>query len=404
MIKTAQSGNRAGRTGGDGVIIVGHAVQNANRLNAVFHAGKGRADLTHGLDRDTAPDSGNGSQQVFNIVQAAEFDLGTRKDGRHRAVFGIAECVIALAQEGAVIRFMQAGKPDLLALAVCGHGAGNGIFIPQNRAAGRLLPEQNIALCINIFLHILVMVKVVGCHVGHNGHLGAAAHTDQLETGKFHHRHVIGLNVRQLRQQCRANIAAQEHMAPGSLKHFGNEGCRGGFTVRSGHGHNLAGAKFKEKFYLAGDHCARLLGGLKFRLEILIAGCAHDNVLPGKPVRVIFAQTKFYVQTAQRIGIIAEILNRFFLVTERNLCAQCSKHCDAGLVADARTDEGDLFPRHQFFQFFHGRHKTDSSFCRVMPIFFMAEKPQANQSVLINFIPVRPRGFRAYQGEHESWT
>ena len=54
-------------------------------------------------------------------------------------------------------------------------------------------------------------------HVGHNRHLGTLAHADQLEAGKFHNSDISRGNVRQLGQQGCANVAAQEHLAAGSL-------------------------------------------------------------------------------------------------------------------------------------------------------------------------------------------
>ena len=231
---------------------------------------------------------------------------------------------------------------------------------------------------------------MVGGDVGHNRHLRAAAHTDELEAGKLHHRHIAGGDVGQLGKQRGADVAAQEYLASGRLKHLGNEGGGSSLAVGTGHGDNLAGAELKEQLHLTGDHRAGLFGGLQSGLEVLIAGGAHDDVLPGKSVGVVFAQAELNVPSAQGFGIVAKILDGFFLVAESDLGAKIRKHGDAGLVADARANEGDLFAGHQGFQFFHGRHKQippsmnhpiyPKSDPAQMQQFACGSKPQANQS------------------------
>ncbi len=104
--------------------------------------------------------------------------------------------------------------------------------------------------------------------VGHNGHLRAAAHTDELEAGQLDNRHRVRGHVGQLGQQRRTDVAAQKHLAARGLEHLGNQGGGGGLAVRTGHGHNLTGAVFKEQFHLAGDLGARLQGSLQRRLVI----------------------------------------------------------------------------------------------------------------------------------------
>ena len=361
LVKAAQARNGAGGAGCDGVIVIRYAIQHANRLNAVFHAGKGRANLTHDIHRNAAPDRCNGGQQIFHVVQAAQLYFCTGQHGGHNTVFGIAEGIITLSQECTVVGLVQAGEPELFTFAVSGHAPGDIILITQYGAAGWLLPKQNVAFGINILLHILVVVQVVGGHVGHNRHLGTLAHADQLEAGKFHNSDISRGNVRQLGQQGCANVAAQEHLAAGSLKHLGNQGGGGGFAVRAGHSHDLAGAQLKKEFYLAGHKRTGLFGGLQLRLKEFIAGGAHDDILSGKAIGIMLAKAELYVQLAQRIGVITKIIQALFLVAEGDICPQRGKHGDARFVADARTDECHLFASDHCFKLFHGSHNGKTS-------------------------------------------
>lgn len=58
----------------------------------------------------------------------------------------------------------------------------------------------------------------------------------------------------------------------------------------------------------------------------------------------MLAQTQIHLQAAQRVGVVTEVLQALFLVAERDLRAQLDKLLNAALVADARTDEGNLLP------------------------------------------------------------
>ena len=188
-----------------------------------------------------------------------------------------------------------------------------------------------------------MVIQVVGRDVGHHRHLGAGAHTDQLEAGQFDHRHRVRRNLRQLGQQRRTDIAAQEHLASGGFKHFGDQRGRGGLAVRAGHRHDLAGAKLKKQLHLAGHSRACLQRRLQFGLIILVARRAHNDILPGKAVGVMLAQTQADVQAAQGFGVLAEVLHGFFLVAQRDLRAHLHKLFQAALVADTRADKGNLF-------------------------------------------------------------
>ena len=185
-------------------------------------------------------------------------------------------------------------------------------------------------------------------------------HADQLETGQLHHCHGIRRHISQLGQQCGTDIAAQENLAAGGLEHFGNQGGGGGLAIGAGHSHNLAGAELKEQLHLTGDHRAGLLGRLQRCLEVLIAGGAHDDILPRKPIGIVFAQAQVDIQPAQCVGIIAEGFQRFFLVTEGHIGPHGHKLLNALFVADAGPDKGNFFALNQLFELFNRLHENSS--------------------------------------------
>ena len=252
-----------------------------------------------------------------------------------------------LPQERAVVGLMQAGEPHLLPLAVGLHGPGDVVLIPQHGPAGRLLVQQDVPLGVDVLLHILVVVQVVGGHIGDHRHFGALAHTDQLEAGQLHHGHIFRGHLGQHGQQRRPDVAAQMHGAPGRLEKLADEGGGGGLAVRAGHRHDLAGAKIEKELHLTGHHGAGGNGVLQGFLIELKAGGAQDDVLPLEPVHVVLPQAQPDAQAPDGIGIRAELLHRLFPVAEGHFCPQAHKLLDQGLMADPRADESHLFAAHQ---------------------------------------------------------
>ena len=179
----------------------------------MLYAGKGAAHLTDSLYGHLAPHGSGSSQQVLDVVQAAQLDILLGKEGGHNAILCHAEHAVLLAQESTVVGIVQTGEPHLLALAVCLHGAADLVFIPQHGAAGLLLVQQDIALGIDVFLHIFVVIQMVRGHVGDHSNIGACVHADQLEAGQLYHSHILRGHLRQHGQQGCADIAAQMHLA-----------------------------------------------------------------------------------------------------------------------------------------------------------------------------------------------
>ena len=99
---------------------------------------------------------------------------------------------------------------------------------------------------------------MVGCEVGDHRHPGAVLHVHQLERTKLHHSDIFWLHLPHQRQQRRADVAAQPNCFPLCFQHFGNQGCGGGFSVRTGDGDNITGTNLKKSLHLRGDFCTPL--------------------------------------------------------------------------------------------------------------------------------------------------
>ena len=239
---------------------------------------------------------------------------------------------------------MQAGEPHLFALAVLLHGAADLVLISQHSAAGLLLVQQDVALGIDVLLHILVVIQMIRRDIGHNGDVGAGMHTDELEAGKLHHRHILRRHLGQHGQQCCADVAAQMHLTACGFVKFGDQGGGGGLAVRAGHSHDLAGAEVEEELHLAGHHSACSHGILQRLLKVTHkARGAHNDVLTLEAVQIVLAQTQVDAQFPDGSGIVAKVLHTLFLVAQSDMSTQLYEFLDQGLVADARTDESHLF-------------------------------------------------------------
>ena len=100
-------------------------------------------------------------------------------------------------------------------------------------------------LAVDVLLHILVDVQVVGRHIGDDRHVRRPPHGDELEARKLHHRRIVLFYLFDLRKQRLADVAAKPHPLPLSLQELGDQ--------RSG-GINPAGAEVEKTLHLAGDH------------------------------------------------------------------------------------------------------------------------------------------------------
>lgn len=162
---------------------------------------------------------------------------------------------------------------------------GDVIGIAQNSAGAGRLMQKDIALCINILPHVLMMVQMVRRHVRHHRHVGRLVHADELKAGELHHSHVRRSYLFHHRQQGAAQVSAQMHSAPCGLQHLGNQRGGGRLSVRARHRHLFTGAQLKKQLHLTGHFAARSLCGLKLWREIFKAGVRMMISCPARPSR-----------------------------------------------------------------------------------------------------------------------
>ena len=87
---------------------------------------------------------------------------------------------------------------------------------------------------------------MVGRQIGGHGNMRAFLHGHQLEGAEFQHRHILRRDLRGIAQQRMADVAAHMDNLPLRCQQLGDDGGRGGLSVRAGHRQNGAGADLKK--------------------------------------------------------------------------------------------------------------------------------------------------------------
>ena len=199
--------------------------------------------------------------------------------------------------------------------------------------------QQDVLFGVDILLHILVDIQVVGGKVRHHGHVGALPHGDELEAGKLHHGAVLRLDGLNLRQQGLADVAPQVDSLALGFQQLCDDGGGGGFPVAAGDGVNLAGAQLEEHLHLAGDGGAPLAGGLQLGQVVLHPRGAEDDVLP-QILQVVFPQDELDTPLLKGLAVVPQLLQGT-LIPGGNQGALLLEQADEGHVAAANAAEGD---------------------------------------------------------------
>ena len=139
--------------------------------------------------------------------------------------------------------------------------------------------QQDVLLGVDILLHVLVDVQMVGGQVGHHRHVRALPHGDQLEAGELHHSAVLRLDGPNLRQQGLADVSTQVDVFPLGLQQLCDNRGGGGLPIAASDGVDFAGAELEEDLHLAGDSGAPGPGSLQLWEMIAHARCAENDIL-----------------------------------------------------------------------------------------------------------------------------
>ena len=128
---------------------------------------------------------------------------------------------------------------------------------------------------------------------------------------------------------------------PGVLEDLCDERGGGGLAVGAGHGDDAAGADLKKRLHLAGDLRPGGTQPAKRRDLRVHPGRAEDDVCP-HIVEIPLADVQHRARLFQLQHLRVELLPRRF-VAGQHVNAARKEHADERTVADADTEDGDLF-------------------------------------------------------------
>ena len=207
-----ESRDGASGTAGDGVVIISDAVQLPHQLDAMLHAAEG---LRHGPDvlrGGVALYRADGGHIIFHVVDAGQQNIPARQNGRAVEI----DCVAL--QPDAARRLGRPGEELHRAGRTIRKATGDVIVVVQHQFVALVLEAENLLLGMDVFVHILVDVQVVGGQIGHHGHSGGMGHIHQLEGAEFHYRQIVRLHLPCQRQQRLADVAADPDGLPAFLR------------------------------------------------------------------------------------------------------------------------------------------------------------------------------------------
>ena len=333
IIQRKRADHCAGRTRCDGVVIPSHAVQLAHELHAVLDAVEFFRDSPDNLFRDIAPHGRNRRKVVFDVVLAGNANVAFLHN-----IF-VAEVDFAVRAAPRAVRLLSAGEHVRHAARVSGTGRRQGVIRVQNRAAERILVQKYVLLRVHVLVHILVHVEVVRRQIRDDRDIRAAAHGDELEARKLHHRHILGLYITDLRQKRAADVAAEVHGLARRFQHFGNDGRCGRLAVAARHGVNFARTQVEKDFHFARHGNTVCTGLLQLGQQIRHAGRAEQHVFVDT-FKVVFAADEVCAELFQRFAVFAQ--RRFAaLIAHRNGCTVGFKLLNERQVGAPHADKRD---------------------------------------------------------------
>ena len=136
-----------------------------------------------------------------------------------------------------------------------------------------------------------------------------------------------------------ADVAAHMDNLPLRCQQLGDDGGRGGLSVRAGHRQNGAGADLKKSLHLRSDHAAAGHGRRQLRHIRPQAGGAEDHVLM-EIRQITAAQPQLAALRRQRLSQLAQI---FLFVPCGDVNAPLQQFFNQRPVGNPHTDDADCF-------------------------------------------------------------
>ena len=280
----------------------------------------------------------------------------------------------AVSHKDALLQLHLAAEQRHTAAGLGGEAAGNVVVPVQHQQTVRPLVGKDVLLGLDVLLHGLVYVQVVGRQIGDDRDIRALLHGHQLEGGQLQDSDISRLHPVCIGQQRFADIAAQIDVLPRRLEQLGNNRRGGGLAVAPRYRDGFAGADLEEHLHLRGDDtpplpCRQQLGHVGPQ-----AGGAEDHIVL-QPVQVVRPQPQLGPQALQLLRLAAEVIPLTFVAgCHRNAGTQ--QHFDQRRVGHADADDRHpLAPQRRQVLLYGGTHHT------VPPLFY--------QSIVELLYPIR---------------
>ena len=268
---------------------------------------------------------GDGGHVIFHVVDTGDENVLHRQNGRSVA----ADNPIIQAH----VRLSLPGEEP--GGAVAPELRRDGVVGVENQKAAFVLVTENVGFCLDVLLHILVNVQMVGSQIGNHRPGRAVGHVHQLEGAQLHHGVILSLHLPYQGQQRGADVATQPDGFSRCLQHFRNQGCGGGFSIGPGHTQQSAGTYFKENLHLRGHLGPTGPQGFNGRVcRVHSRGTEHHIRL--HTVQIPFPHVKLAAHLLQLQYFLVQLLPRR-LVAAQNLAAKFQQQTNQRPVAHAQS-------------------------------------------------------------------
>ena len=178
----------------------------------MLHAAEFHGDIADGLNIDRAPHGADGRQIVLDVVHPRQAQFIFVDDLRSFAVDRRVQDPV-FAEESACAHRAPDGEFKQAPANIGGKGCGKLVVNAEHRARKRVLMQHNVALGIDILLHVPMHVEMIRADVRHNRDAGAFTHGNQLKARQFRNGKVIIADIAQDRHQRTPDVAADMRAA-----------------------------------------------------------------------------------------------------------------------------------------------------------------------------------------------